>query len=428
MKTNKIIHAIVLNVLLVGSTYAATLSPYWHSLPEEKNYNKSIEKSAEKDLSSIDGFLDAFVTSNDEVLADPSLAANEKADGWKFSQFSTWLGLGLSGKIGVIAFGGDKTVEIEWAKRSAAKANLEAEESNVADVVINEESSKEDLDAQMEPVIANLVKTKRVTNENELRKNLKEVSDNFYEYSKGMYLFGDYVWYPGKLRLDLNIAASGKVSPFLVKVGADVRFRLEFVRLQTAKKDKANMTEGLMARSTRGLLTNLAQDFTKALDTKEVKEGFSLTEIKVCLAMDVEGKVVVAKVKAGINPCVYFLKQRISNKSDLAINNGDTFDLGTDESTPEMDKYASENKIEVKKEEGFNVYKVDRRRFRRGIDKAFDFGMKFANKVESKKYKRSAWGIKTIKAAYKLSIGGTVGPAKLSVSPEIEMAFKNLGL
>ena len=54
--------------------------------------------------------------------------------------------------------------------------------------------------------------------------------------------------------------------------------------------------------------------------------------------------------------------------------------------------------------------------------------MKFAKKVTKKKYQRSKWGIEYIRASYKMSISGSVGLAKLTAEPEMEMKFVNLAM
>jgi hypothetical protein len=448
MKAKQIILAGLMSLSLAGSALAANLNPYWHMLPEDAGYQKSMNKSANDDLDSIDSFLNTFVGTHNEILEEQKdFSSDKKEGGWKFKGFETSLGMGLSGKIGIIGFGGSKTVALGWKRKSTKKSNELSDDSNAEfGVQINEDSTKQDLYAQIDPVVENLVKTKRVTNGEEARKNLKKAADEFYEYAKGMYTYGDYVWYTSKLRLDLVVGASGKVSPFFVKVGAEVRVRLEWGRIM----EKANSDKGLrewrarraarraerrakrtaFAKDTAGLMTALAQDFTKSLEGKKSAQyGFALKEIKVCLAMSAEGKILVAKVKGKVGPCVYFKRHRtkMADKANLVVDKDATINAGASNSDRLFD-YANKTGITYKKGLKSSVFKINRKRFRKGIHKAHKFGMKFAKKVTKRRYKRSKWGIQYIKAAYKLSISGSVGPAKLAVEPEMEMKFVNLAM
>jgi len=430
MKAKKLFAIGMLNLSLVGSVFASTLNSSWHTLPEEKGYSESADKAGSNDnLESIDAFLDTYTSTHHEVLEEQAQFSTEKSSGWKVKRVRTWLGLGASGKIGPVGFGGSKTVKIDWEPKKKNKAN-EVEEENYSDIVLNEDSTESDVNAQLEPVIKNLVKSGKVKNEAELRRNLRAKAAEFHEYSKGMYTYGDYVWYAKKLRLDLSISASGKVKTFVVKVGGDVRVRLEWVRLKTkSESDKANARKSFIAKSTSSLLNSLAQDFTAATVKTTGKYGFHLSEIKVCLSMSASGKVVVASVKGGINPCVYFGRHRTAaaDKANLEIDKKATFPLSVENSDGVFD-YANKNKIAYEKGNKKSVFKVNRKKFRRGIKKAYKFGMKFAKKVTKKRYKRSSWGIKAVKPGYKLSVSGSVGVAKLSASPEIELVFKNLAM
>lgn len=430
MKLKNILAIGTLNLSLIGSVFAGTLNPAWHLLPEDKGYTASIEKAASSDnLESIESFLDIYTGTHHDILEEQASYSTDKGDGWKVKRVRTWLGLGASGKIGVVGFGGGKTVKVDWEPKKTAKSN-EIVEEDTADVVLNEYTEKSDLDAQIEPIIKNLVKSGKVKNEAELRKNLKAKAVEFHEYTKGMYSVGDSVWYAKKLRLDLTISASGKIKTFVVKVGGDVRVRLEWVRLASKSKDKARADKkSIIARSTSKLITKLSQDLTAATSSVSGKYGFDLSEVKLCLGMTAEGKVVVASVKGGINPCVYFGRQRItkSDKASYAIGNDDTFPMAK-ENSEGLFEYASKNKIAYEKGSKESIFKVDRKKFRRGIQKAYKFGMKFAKKVTKKRYAKKKWGIKAVKPSYSLSVSGSVGVAKLSGKAELELVFKNLAM
>ena len=156
---------------------------------------------------------------------------------------------------------------------------------------------------------------------------------------------------------------------------------------------------------------------------------FALKSVKLCLGLSASGKVVVASVSGGINPCVYFTRQRtkMADKASITIDKNASLPLAS-ENSDRLFAYANKNGITYDKGRNSSVFKINRRKFRRGIDKARKFGMKFAKKVTKKRYKRSKWGIAEIEAEYKLSISGSVGPAKLKATPEMQMKFVNLAM
>src|SRR6056300_581137 len=115
MKLKNILAIGTLNLSLIGSVFAGTLNPAWHLLPEDKGYTASIEKAASSDnLESIESFLDIYTGTHHDILEEQASYSTDKGDGWKVKRVRTWLGLGASGKIGVVGFGGGKTVKVDW--------------------------------------------------------------------------------------------------------------------------------------------------------------------------------------------------------------------------------------------------------------------------------------------------------------------------
>ena len=186
MKKN-ILLAVLLTLTFSANAKVGHINPYW--------FGESIDKSANPNdnFDSIDGFLDGVIDSTVGALNDfhDQPIAKATKNGWHLAGFQTGLGVGFSGNIGVVAFGGTKILEIDWAKKKETKKEVEKSvsdedlESSIPTVTINENHTKEELNNALEPVIKQLVDTGRVKDEKEFRKNLSSVSNDFYAIPKG---------------------------------------------------------------------------------------------------------------------------------------------------------------------------------------------------------------------------------------------------
>ncbi|RLA66165.1 MAG: hypothetical protein DRQ88_07480 [Epsilonproteobacteria bacterium] len=442
MKKNILIATLLTLVTFSASAKEGHLNPYW--------FGDSIDKSADQNdnLNSIDSFLNGVVDSTvgalNEFDAEPVAKATK--NGWHLAGFQTSLGVGFSGNIGILAFGGTKIIEIDWARKKQEKKEKEEElESSLPVVTINENHTKADLNKALDPVVRQLVETGRVKDEKEFRKNLSVVSNDFYAYAKGLSTTrSNYVWRAGKIRLDLNFSASGKIATAgpLVKLGVDVKLRLEFARIMAkAQSDNKAMTdlnakERKIARETRNLLDSLSYEVTKSYDELEKSYNMDVHDmsfkiIEVALGMSVEGSVGVAKLKGSVVPSVFFTRHKLSSSTpavaDKAADNG-TINLIVDN---------SDAGIAVDKGLKESIFKLKRKRIRKGMKKAMKFAYKFAKKMSKKAKKRQErmaqgrrvkmpkWIVKKIRSQYKFEVGGSIGPVKLKAIPHLSIYWVN---
>ncbi len=406
------------------------------------------EKAAESaNLDSISHFINNVTESELDALDSVNFPI-EKAEGkpkWYFGGAQTSLALGFSGKIGVLTFGGTKSLEVNWERKKPEalkdKSETEGESSNVETITVNEGTTKADLQKEIEPFIRSMVDSKKVTDENNLRKNLKEVSGNFLAYAKGMNAAQTrYKFVPVKIRLEFNIEGSGTIHtaiPVLTgKVTVPVKLRLEFIRVMpkdgaAPKSDEKNLfssdmteTEKNIATQTKSLMDKLAEEVTLAY-SEEVKDGdmekrgVELKFIEVGLGMGVEGKIGVASFKANVIPSVFFGRQA-SNATGRV---------------PLLDKSVDEQPILVLMDESSSdkglmdrAMNLERKRVRKGMKKAIDFAYKFAEKIQRKaeSKKESNWKFKDMESRFHFSLAGTVGPVKLLGLPHFILHIANI--
>lgn len=447
----------IIFIILMALTFSASakeghLNPYW--------FGDSIDKAANQDdnLDSIDSFLNGVVDSTVGALNEfeEQPVAKATKNGWHLAGFQTALGIGFSGNIGVVAFGGTKIIELDWIKKEEKKKEEVKEEnleSNIPTVTISEQHTKKDLNKALDPIVRQLVETGRIKDEKEFRKNLDSVSTDFYAYTKGLSTTrSSYVWRAGKIRLDLNFSPSGKLATtgVLVKLGVDIRLRLDFIRImpKPASSDKAiennselSKRDKKVARETRNLLDNLSYEVTKSYDELEKRYDMKSHDmdfkiIEVALGMSVEGSVGVAKLKGAVVPAVFF--DRHERPSSTPIPAGDkSFDNGTINLI--VDNADADLKAGVAFDKGIKetIFKMKRKKIRKGMKKAMKFAYKFSKKIHRKAQKRQErmaagrrvrmpkWVIKKIRSQYKFAVGGSVGPVKIKALPHFSLYWVN---
>lgn len=441
MKKN-ILLVILLTLTFTASAREGHLNPYW--------FGDSIDKSANPNdnLNSLNGFLDGVVDSTVGALNDfESQPVAKAAGGWKLAGFQTSLAVGLSGNIGVVAFGGTKTIEVDWARKKQPKKEEVKEEdleSSTPTVTLNENHTKKDLNKALDPIVRQLVETGRIKDEKTFRKSLGSVSTDFYAYTKGLSTTrSNYVWRAGKIRLDMSFSADGKIATAgpLVKVGGDIRVRLEFVRImpkpQSADKaiennDELTARDKKIARETRNLLDSLSYEATKSYDELEKRYDMDAHDmqfkiIEVALGLSVEGKVGVAGLKGSVVPAVFFDRHSVASSTPIASNDK-SFDGGF------IPVIAGETTDKGLKD---SIFKVTRKRIRKGMKKAMKFAYKFSKKMNNRAKKRQErmakgrrvrmpkWIVKKIKSQYKISVGGSVGPVKIKALPHLSLYWVN---
>ncbi|RLA64656.1 MAG: hypothetical protein DRQ88_10535 [Epsilonproteobacteria bacterium] len=449
MKKHILITTLLLSLLsTVSVAKEGHLSSYWHALPEN---GLSIDKANTSDsLNSVDDFFTNMVGSSlgalDDYENDPLNKATK--NGWHLGGFKTSIALGFSGKIGLLAFGGTKALEVYWAKKKKKAVKEENLESSIPTVTITDQSSQEDLANELEPVIKQLVASKKIKDEKEFRKNLKSASEDFYAYTQGMKsVKSKYIWRPAKVRLDMNFSATGSLVPavgVLVKVGGAIRVRLEFVRIMS-KNPAGNKMANHASLSKRGkkiregtktLLHDLSFEVTKAYEDLENKwnpedHDFTFKLVGMAVGFGASGNVGVASFSGSVIPIFYFKRFKDgTSPSALDKSAKRPINLIVDNDSTNFG-YAKSAKLNYDKGIKESLFKLARKKVRKGLKKAMKFAYKTTNKIHKKaerrkaKGKESKWIVSKIKSAYVFSLGGSVGPAKIFAKPLLLLFWVN---
>jgi hypothetical protein len=331
--------------------------------------------------------------------------ALEKAEGekssWYLDHMKTILGLTLKGKLGIKSWGGKKGIELIWKKRSASK-NLEEVDSEKNTFDLSEFKSSENAMQGIEPFINSLVESGKVKNADNLRAQLSQKVQTFFEVAKGAEAAAVQAYRPHKIRLDLSISADGSVNGLFVKVGGDVRIRLEWSRKTFYQKSNKDL--GSVAQKTQSLLNGLASEIAKSIEEEPAAKSLKLKEFKVGIGVSVSGNVGVAKASASVVPQVYFKKVTLVEKvEEIHVTE---IPFLTDDKSNEV-KMISSNRV------------------RKGFKKSLRFAEYFQKKFSKKKYKESTWAVHTIKPSFTFDLSGDVGVVTLKGIAVFELAYLN---
>ena len=365
------------------------LSSYWFSDSNEKSI-------MEDDLSSIDGFLTNYVDSHQFLGLKETKSINNSS--WKFSGFQTSLALGLSGKLGIYSWGGTKVLEVDWTRKGQEKAIKE----NV--ISFDESTTEESINSQVHFIVKKMVNSGKVKNEKVLSEGLEKAMKNFHQLGESLSQMHFSGWKANKLRLEMGIKATGKIvfGP-LIKVGGDTRLRLEWKRKALTKKTKASSNHELTA-----FFEDMGDILFSSIP-KYQKKGLSLSRVEIGLGVSAKGKLALAELGGYAVPSVFFKRTEDYNKTVKSDNlDGEILVMANGTEKGLGKSY---------------FFKIKKRKVKKGLKKAFKFSHKFMKRFGSKVSHRSQWKIKKIKSQFKFSMGGSLGPVKVSGIPHIALYF-----
>ena len=385
------------------------LSDYW--------FNETLEKSVqEDDLYSIKNFLKDYALTYENI--EESHQKSLKSHNWSFSGFQTSLALGLKGRIGIHSWGGTKTLEIDWIKRNESglkKRNENYHKDNIKRgniFFVDDKTTDEVIESRIHFILSNIKNSGRVKSLSNLKVKLKNIILSFQNFGESISFYKFKGWIPSKMRLDLGIKSNGKIvfGP-LVKLGADIRLRLEWKKMRSPLPSREKPFNKAFSSFFRELDTIL----TTSLPLIKVSPNYSLTHIEIGLGVGVKGKIALAEIGGYSTPSVFFKKSPTSNF--LSQTN-----KSLQGSIPIL--------MKTKNEKGYSkdstmILNLDKKRVKRGIKKAFKFSIKFMDKLNKKIHPKSKWRINKIKSQFQFSQIGPLGPVKVSQKTHIAFYMKN---
>lgn len=410
------------------------IDPYWYWMPEDGPMPAMPESSNEK--------LGRLLSALDKVHENSALKLDKKEKRWGLKTIRTNLALGLSGSIGVKTWGGTKTLQLLWERKPEKKIEGEKPNASLPTLTLDETSDAEDVYNQSSAIARALTESGRVQNYTGVRDQLYRKGAEILDLSKSLSRHPFHKFFVHTIRTDLVVSGSGQVSSFLLKVGGEIRIRLEFVRIY---KDD-DPVEGLFDKFKHWRISRKGEKFdifTKNLlghlDDLEIENldhpSFFLKELRFGISFSAGGDVGVAKLSGGPGFFIFLRKKKeyLPNHGPLEFDNEVApLNLLVDEVEEKHFQYARENNIPFQVQGGDKddslsqvIFRLHKRKTKKGLKKAVKFGNFFLGFFENKISNIKKWGLYQVRPGYEFSIGGVSGPVTLRGRQSMEMIFQN---
>jgi hypothetical protein len=412
----------------------------WHLNSEDETHLlRSISESDEKaQVEDLEKHLDQIFSAQTSALEKsavaplefPSVKANEQVP-WRLVSMITDLGISKKGLIGVLTWKGNAGVSFYWQKKekNINAANEETSGESLSTVTVSDASSIEELEDQIETSVQGILASHKIESEQELRKNFRKAVLEFAAISSQIEAVRPKnSWTVSKVRMDLSIDGSGKVS-FAPSFGLNLRIRLEWSvapsknRVVTFLADeKPSKIKGVQQ-----LITALGEDVEDVVSDQPKSKKFVPKTIRLAVGISASKNIGLVKGAAKSVFHIYFTK---SNEIKPMANlvKADESALLLIESSPMQNQISyvrdGENVVDLKSSGSKDtVYRLNRRKFRRGLKKSMEMSGIFSDRAS--KHEKKNWGLKKVKTNLEVSISGAVGLATLTGSATAEVTFEN---
>ncbi|MBI3556953.1 MAG: hypothetical protein HY074_11875 [Deltaproteobacteria bacterium] len=419
----------------------------WYSLPEDSGLriNEAVStegkalKPREKEAA-LTKLLDNIFEANGEALdqlgttldnATPDPRRPKDWTAWHAEYFATDLSISASGLLGALTWKGSPSVQVFWRRQNEARKPavpaLPPEKTEVPSLNITSDMPEGQISAQLEPAIRAMVAGGKINDENALRKNLTAAAENFQAVVAGLEKDPGFQWWVSRFRLDVTIDVSGKVNPFL-GMGAETKFRFDWARIQ-AKQGAVTRQRKLAAADAR-VKSNLeefvratAADLEAITASGKVATGFQMYQFRVGIGATATGTIGIVKGTGSVLGQIYFAQ----NVKKPVVHPRESVDdyvnvIEAEHSKAHMN-FAEANGIAFDSSADEVVYKVERAKFRKGIERALKMGSFFAARASQKPGRR--WKVFEMRPAFDLSLTGALGLVTVGGLASVELDYYN---
>ncbi len=319
---------------------------------------------------------------------------------WALRAILTDLSISASGVIGPLLMKGTPAVTLVWRQKENDSSETAAEQ------ILNWQEAARTQAAHLDPV---------------LKESLAEHVERFKNLVRGIeasHTQGE--WYPSRLRLDLGVDVSGKLSP-VISIGGDVRVRLEWYRSMkiqnTPTQDSGSLTQ--LEENMLGFVNKLSDDLETLSSSKEVEKlhHFRAKQYRLGFGITETLSIGAAKSVYSTYGHIYFSRSDRTNGFGHGVKE---LPASGDESTFSILDAPNGDSFHVTSQ---NEYKVKRENFRKGLIRAIRLGALISKSAE--KTSKRKWKIKEIKAGFDLTLTGSSKEARLAGIGTSEISFAN---
>jgi hypothetical protein len=430
----------------------------WYTLPEDPGYVAPSESAgflanpAQKER--LEEMVDRIFVNQRNGLRDATNykgldvrpATNRPKDWvpWRFVAFASDLAVSGSGLIGLLTFKGSASVTAVWQKREQKQqfvptASEMAPQESVPTFAFSAADSEAATAKKVDMINRTVMSTGRVQNAEGLKGRISTLVGQFNQMSQTLENEpSGRIWYASRLRMDIQVAASGHVS--FGTVGGDVRVRLEWYRgmrkPSTATQRAAFLTASMkqstpMQSSLHHMVSTMVQDLS-ATSNGALGNEFAIKNFRVGIGLGLDGNVGVAKASIKAIGHIYFSpaerKPGFLEPTAPAITNEPMYMVDTEPSVESL-QFAQNHGIKANffgqspQTAKFAEFEIDRENFRRGITKALGMGRFFTNRASQSN--SSNWGISIIRSELTMSLTGDLGMVTLTGLATAQVEFAN---
>lgn len=374
----------ILITLLSQSVMATQVPGEWLGLPGNKNQEGQVDNA-----------IDEILNLHKDSLEDVS---SQKRNGSKYflGGFITSFGVSAGGTIGVLGLSGNSSASLVWAKQVIPETPLPEVNLIKSDIIISPETPKEVLTEKIQAISEVLVKSRKVNDEEAVKKNLLEAALNFQKSMEGINLNLSPRYLASGFAVVFGISATGRVNFGTVGGGVTVTLEWKFGK----NPAKSRISRDDFSQKINDLANTMAEDISVASQRFEDLPQYKIKDIWVGVVFKVNGNVGVASLGGQVGGYLIFTPSPVAK---LAQNFSD--------------------KGEIPVSDNLKFKKVARKKIRKGLDLAFRIGARFAKRAQ--KHQEGKWKILLITTNYSLGLSGNVGIATVSASPTIKVNFIN---
>ncbi|MGZ3773853.1 MAG: hypothetical protein ACXVCY_03100 [Pseudobdellovibrionaceae bacterium] len=426
MKKSNLLNILLMPLLIPVFSFAANENNISFQVPDDwrgdssyfvSNSNKNAEDPS-------------FAKGTDLILKSYLDALNNSKQpdvnsSWHLHSILFDLGISGSGKLGTLLLKGAPSVNVYWTKRQK-KLQLRSADDESSDSKKMNITNADPLDAQIDSVVSSIYGTAYVRYSPTLKSDIKNAAQNFFAVMDAAELSTQKKWKVSRVRLDLNVGATGKVN-FIQTVGGTVRVRLDWIPSQKHSysflSGNQSTVSGGMSDVLGGLMNEL--DLWSASNSPS---GFHLSMLQVGLGMGANFQIGVVKSSASAlvtaffvpNPAAHFVSETDVNTPDNGIPFTITDNQSSWATALGVESAAPQNIVDIP----FEPILVKRERIQNGLNRAMRIGDFFITRSTSV-LSGSQWYVSRIKTALDLTLTGTLQVTSLSGMVSMAATFDN---
>ena len=370
-----------LTLLLFMSTNASAALTY---MPEHYLTGEEVSLKSD-DLKPTSDFIDSVLKTEHEILESKDAADAESRDSKKFTMnlMMTNLTITKTGLVGISALKANEFVSLFWTRKMEQQKAVEEVHNTVE---FDGEATEEELTMNANELGDTLYSSGLVKNKEAVIKNLKAAMTKANETFGVIETMSYGNWDVSGLRLDLNVAVSGIVTPY-TKVGANTRVWIEWRRVAKPTLSTKVLSKG--GKKLQEFVSKVLSDVDLSANNVNLK-SFHLSQMYIGLGQDYKtGFFGLGSSNFG------FIGYVILNHKPNAALNKSLAD--TNDELPVIRK---------------NIFQVSRKKLRSSIQKTMNLGAKLVNNAE--KIKSEKWEVSRIRLTTTLSQSGFFGLSALN--------------